>query len=620
MGRVNAGSRRFGFLAATAIGALSFSVHAQAPSPVASRVPPLVLIADVDDDDDDGVRDATVARPRGKAAATDIVWLEEVGSPLRVSDETVIRVIPGSFKGGRVVPPTNPGQFGVQGLSAGSTRLELGKKTLEIRVLEVLALDGRGERVDLAQSHAAISRDLPAFLATESPSERADPDSLRWVLVGPSDALPDTVGLVARRPDGAELDGLEAVELTPMACPPGVRADLECRATKLVRATGDRIDRVHPESAARSLRAEVGGRIVLSVGGRKAASIRVGGPRRTELGPIERLRARLRMHVLRSAPGGMPSLGGDDAGALALAQAEIDTASGLWGQCGIHFGAPREAEIFVRDPPPPHLLAVGCELGLPATGGEIRFIVGGRRVRLATRVGATPMDVAVKLSNVLQGLGLAAGVSPNPQTGLSVTRTADVLVRLRDGALAKIELDGNAPLSTDATLGVCLGEVDFADGLTHFADANASAGTVEERALIKAYADGDPTTIDVFVVPAFTGSGRIGESFVDGQGASIQNVVVLDRAGIRAGARSFALAHELGHLLLDMSGHPDDYGVDSPSALMDADATDPSIFGPRRLSVAECERAVRQSGERAPIPLLTPWPMTRPRSAARVPD
>ena len=169
---------------------------------------------------------------------------------------------------------------------------------------------------------------------------------------------------------------------------------------------------------------------------------------------------------------------------------------------------------------------------------------------------------------------------------------------------------GSAPLSSDPSLSACFGEVDFADGVEHFTDVDAPAGTVEERALVKAFDDGDPTTIDVFVIPAFSGAGRIGESFVHDPGASIQDVVILDRAGIRAGARSFVLAHELGHVLLDLPGHPDDFGVDRPSDLMDADAADPSIFGPRRLSIAECERAVRQSGPGAAVPLLEPWPLT----------
>jgi hypothetical protein len=88
--------------------------------------------------------------------------------------------------------------------------------------------------------------------------------------------------------------------------------------------------------------------------------------------------------------------------------------------------------------------------------------------------------------------------------------------------------------------------------------------------------------------------------------------VLVDRAAILAGARSHVLAHELGHVLLNLPGHPDDYGVDQPTSLMDADATDPSIFGPRRLSIAECERALRERGPRARAPLLEPWPLLTP--------
>lgn len=595
-----------GMFGAFVLVASASRVSADAPP---SRGRPLVIFADDDDDDGDGLRDAAARRVRG-AVATDVTWLTESSTPSQPPD-SIVRIVPGASKAGGLVHPAKPGQFGVQGLAPGSVKLELGTRQLEVHVLKVLALDAYAERVDLASSHAAISRQLPSFLAAGG-SASGDPDALRWVIMGAVEHLPDAVAMESRRPDGSVLDEIKILPLSAVECPASEPSGFACRTTEFVRATGDRIDRVHPESAARSLRAEVGGRILVSVAGRKAASIRVGGPRRTAFGPIERLRGRLRIHILRNAPRGMPSLGGDDAGAIAIARAEIDSASGLWGQCGIHFGDPAEAEIFVRDPPPSHLIAVGCELGLPASGGELRFRVDGRRVRVPTRAGDTPVMVATEIARVLEGLGLGAGVSPNPITGFAATRTADLLVRLRNGALAHVEPDGAAPLSSDATLGLCLGEVELADGLTHFTDADAPAGTLEERALIKAYADGDAKTIDIFVVPAFSGAGRIGESFVDGEGSSIQNVIVLDRAGIRAGARSFALAHELGHVLLDLAGHPDDYGVDSPSALMDADATDPSIFGPRRLSVAECERAVRQSGAGAPIPLLSPWPMTKP--------
>ena len=193
--------------------------------------------------------------------------------------------------------------------------------------------------------------------------------------------------------------------------------------------------------------------------------------------------------------------------------------------------------------------------------------------------------------------------------GAGAFGTADVLVRDRRGALASIEPPTRGPVSSDATLTACVGRVDLEDGLSHFSDVDAVAGTVEERALIKAFDDGDPSTIEVFFVPSFTGGGRIGESFIAADGGALQNLLIEDRAGIRADRSSFTLAHEIGHILLDDPGHPDDFGVDTPTRLMDADAANPSAFGPRRLTLEECGRMVRQSGPAAPVPLLRAWPL-----------
>jgi hypothetical protein len=566
----------------------------------------LVIFADTDDDDDDGVPDGEAARLSG-ATATDLVPLpphtDVAPLPLPIA-RWVMGSKPWSGIG------KSRGALAIQGLRAGSTTAVIDGAAIELSVIEAILIDGRGARIDLARSHAAVSRRLPSVAQSEEEPESLDPDSMRWVLAGPLAALPNEVSLVSTRPSGATLDEIRSILLVPFPCPPEMSSELSCRATPLGFAVADAIDRSRPADSERWIQAEVGGRITLGVDGRKAASVRVGGPRVTAVGPIDRLRGRLRLHVFRTARGGMPAIGGDDAGARALARNEIDVASRLWGQCGIHFGAPNAQDIAVHDPPPVYLLAVGCDAGMPASGGELRFAVGGRHVRVATHAGQTPVEVAEAVARTLVGSGIMASVSPNPATLGAPFGTADVIVRRADGGLAELRADGTAPLSSDPSLGACFGEVDFADGIEHFTDVDAPAGTVEERALVKAFDDGDPTTIDVFVVPAFAGAGRIGESFVHDPGASIQNVVILDRAGIRAGARSFVLAHELGHVLLDLPGHPDDFGVDRPSDLMDADAADPSIFGPRRLSIAECERAFRQSGPSAAIPLLEHWPLT----------
>jgi hypothetical protein len=248
---------------------------------------------------------------------------------------------------------------------------------------------------------------------------------------------------------------------------------------------------------------------------------------------------------------------------------------------------------------------------LPASGGALRFRVGKKPIDVPTLAGESPLAVAMRLADALRTRGFGAAISRNPRIEPGALETVDVLIRQGE-ALAELEPDGDAPLSSDRSLSVCIGSVDLSDGLSHFTDHDARAGTLEERTLVKAYADRDPGTLEVFVVPAFSGRGRVGESFLDSEGAGVQNTVIVDRAAIRAGARSHVLSHELGHVLLDMPGHPDDYGVDQPSALMDSDATDPSIFGPRRLSVAECERAIRQRGPESPAPLLELWPLFTP--------
>jgi hypothetical protein len=112
----------------------------------------------------------------------------------------------------------------------------------------------------------------------------------------------------------------------------------------------------------------------------------------------------------------------------------------------------------------------------------------------------------------------------------------------------------------------------------------------------------------VLYVPFFAGGGRVGESFIYGDGSSVKNVVLLDRSGIRTRRSSHAVAHELGHALLDVPGHPDDFGTDTPSLLMDSDASDASVYGPRRLMVEECARVLVESGPRGKIPLLESWP------------
>src|SRR6478609_2472555 len=468
--------------------------------------------------------------------------------------------------------------------------------------IQVFAQRADGSWLSPAHDHVALSRELP------SASEIANEDEAVRVVLSDASGTPPLIRIATRRAGGSLLDALAEPKLSTAACPPGVPASASCWATLPLRLTPDRLDRDHPAARDRSLEAELGGKLWVEVAGQPLTSWAVGAPHGGLLSSIDRLSVKLRVRVLRVVPGGAPAIGGDTGTALSIVLKEIQAASKLWAQCGIDLQGPAGPDIQVVDPPPIQLLAIGCDAGLPASGGEINLRIRGKRVKLLTRPGETPMVVAQHLTRALNRVGVNTRISPNSRTASGASGAVDVLIQ-NAGRLGGIEAEPGLTLNTDASLGVCLGEVDLGNGLSHFVESDAAVGTVEERALIKAFDDGDPSTIEVFVVPSFDQSPRIGESFIDDDGAGIQNTVIIDRAALRAGPRSYALAHELGHVLLDLPGHPDDYGVDQASSLMDSDASDASVFGPRRLSLSDCERALIESGPGARIPLAQPWPL-----------
>jgi hypothetical protein len=187
----------------------------------------------------------------------------------------------------------------------------------------------------------------------------------------------------------------------------------------------------------------------------------------------------------------------------------------------------------------------------------------------------------------------------------------DLSFRTRAGRL--VELTAPGPVSSDATLDVRIGAVDLRDGLEHFREEDSQTGTLEERTLLRAVADGDPTRVTLALVPAFAGTGaRLGESFIPSDGSTLAPMVLVDQRGVSMGAASMVAPHELGHVLLDQPGHPDAFGVDTPTRLMDSDASDASAYGPRRLTLDECKLARERSLARG---ILERWPL-RPLAPA----
>jgi hypothetical protein len=375
-----------------------------------------------------------------------------------------------------------------------------------------------------------------------------------------------------------------------------------CSASAPLRFVVDDVDRSHVLVANRSLRAEVGGAIVVrDAANKKLQALRVAGPKNAV-----RERLTIRTIVMRISPGGSASVGGSDAGAIAAMKQELAVASSTWGQCGFSFGPTRELDVRVVSPPPPYLVAIGDDVGLPASGGTVRLKIEGKPVSFTTKKNWSTRQAALELQRAAEAAGFKPYLSENARIAPGATPSVDVAVKRADGAFAAVELLS----SSDATMSIHVGSVDLTDGLQHFGDVDSVAGTLEERTLVKSVDDGDPRTIEVIVIPFFAGGGRIGESFIASDGSSMRNVVIIDRAGVRARRTSLTLAHELGHVILDEPGHPDDYGIDTPTLLMDSDASDASPFGPRRITVDECERAVRQSGPSSRVPLLTEWKLS----------
>jgi hypothetical protein len=508
--------------------------------------------------------------------------------------------------------PVGARRVTVQGVRAGRAEVDLSGRTHRFAVAEMWLMDGQDRHIESSKSHASFQRLPPDRLGNNPYGRTSDSDALRFILIAPRDDLPPIVRLTTRDPSGGATDSLESVTMGSVPCPLETSPELACGSTVPIRLVPDEIDRNHPTTVERSLRASLGGAVELALpmSGRQLGSVRVGGPRHTSIGPIVRYRGRLRVFLVRPTVGGPPPIGSDDVGALALARSEVAQASALWAACGIGFGPPSDLEATVVDPPRTHLIALGCGQAMAsATNGRIHLKVDGHDISVPIDSNVTPAGAARVLASAIVKAGFVARVSDNPAIGATSLGTSDVIVRRRTGELALVEPPASGPLMTDPWLTVCLGRVDLEDGLQHFGDVDAIAGTIEERALIKAFDDGDPATIEVFVIPSFASGGRIGESFIGADGGSVRNVLIEDRAALRADRASFALAHELGHVLLDEPGHPDDFGRDTPSRLMDADATNGTAFGPRRLLVDECVRALRQSGPSATVPLLRPWPL-----------
>jgi len=341
-------------------------------------------------------------------------------------------------------------------------------------------------------------------------------------------------------------------------------------------------------------------------------TLRVGLPGDVDA-PTAARQARVHVHILRLTRelGAAPVIGRDELHALRLMRQQLEAANEIWLQCNLSFGPPSEVAIEVSDPPPPTLLSVADGDGLPARGGSVRFKIGTQSIGpIATQPMATPLETAREIARALTARGFYARVSENLATRPGAGRSADILVTRQDGSFVSIEPEPSTPLSSDVRQSLRIGRVDLSDGLQEFDNMTAQVGSLEERALLKALSDDDPTTIDLFVINQFTGATRQGEAFIADPNAAIVNTVVIDRNGLRHLPLAWTLAHELGHVLMNDPLHPDNVGPDRPWLLMDADSGRGTVDGPKRLRAQDCERT-RDASQETSAPLLAPFDISK---------
>lgn len=498
-------------------------------------------------------------------------------------------------------PSAAPGDVVLVAEGAPGPPAELSLTVVELRFLRADGTPFDPVRGALHVSNAVTDDEgLPRDAAFSAVA--ADPDAFRVEVVDPSPGA-----------GSLELESLEARGLARdrIAALPVRRAGgggLAARS-EFVRLVADDMDRSIPALQGQLLRVALGDRVRARWRG---ASIELPVGRGADSGePEATLHGRFDVVVLRLEPGGRPVVGMDDAEATAIARRQVQIANEVYAQCGVTWGEPGRTRVRIVDPPRATLLAVSDGDGLPALGGQIRLRIGGRAIRpLVTRAGWSPRETATAVAERIRALGLGATVTQNARTDPGAGMSADVVARGPHGEALTFELDGDAPLTTDRRQTLSIGTVDLTDLLDDFDNMTASSGTLEERTLWKTLADADPETIDMFVVNRFASGGRQGEAFIEGDGSSVVNAVILDRSGLRQERESWTQAHEAGHVVLDQAFHPDNAGPDRPWLLMDADASLGAVSGPKRLGEDECARMRAESGPDATPALLhrEEWP------------
>ena len=454
----------------------------------AARRCAIALWADRDDDDANGVPTASrrpaARRPtstsfRSTSASSARVAAGGVGRRARARRprQGRRRSLGARRSRARLAQGLSPGRVELRGQDAGRTAARDRRRARD-RPARRRGRRGRhGALARVARAHAARMR-------IEGPPDAPydDPDALRVVL----DAPDDGPGL-----DGEREIAVESVERarrahrryrrTSRSRRPRARGPIRaCAAGRARRCASSSTTSTATTPRRRAIHQGRGGRRHRAPRRRAqgADDPRARPAQLARSGPSGACGRRCARSSSASRPGGAPAIGGTEAGAVDALRAELASAAGIWGQCGLTFGEPATQEVRVVDPPPSHLVAIGDDLGIAASGGEIRLRADGKTLAVTTSRGraARPRRLRPRARSPRRA-GLVAVVSPNARIGpgLGAERRRLAAPEGRHARRGRAG-PGRPRCPPIATLSVRIGSVDLSDGLQHFTDMDAMAG------------------------------------------------------------------------------------------------------------------------------------------------
>jgi hypothetical protein len=264
--------------------------------------------------------------------------------------------------------------------------------------------------------------------------------------------------------------------------------------------------------------------------------------------------------------------------------AHMDWTNEVLGRCGISVRLEPPGSFEFKGPPSATLLSLGDDLGMLPDSSDVTVVDEGRVLRPFRGNGLMePVIAASRLSDFLATQGLQCQVIANPRRSSQAFASADMACHHSDGSLARLSVE--AKTSAGA---ISVASIDLRDGLSCYLPDAASTGSTEQRALVHLDRPSPPKVVRLVIVDKLSCSHLLGQSFADHPDSPLWGTIILDRRGLARGRQTFTLAHELGHVLLGTSSHPEDHGIADKDLLMNSLSS--SIYlGPHRILRAQCE-------------------------------